>query len=450
MIEPLRSGDSALVLGLGLYGRAVTEALVDRGVMVTVIEDRPSDTSAETAMGLGAGFLAAPDAALIRSAMGASHVFLPSPGVPEAHPAFAIAAELETPIASEFDLARWWDDRPIAAITGTDGKTTVTMLTVAMLQAAGVNAVAVGNTETPLIAAIDDPAVDVFVVEASSFRLGHTQGFAPRVAAWLNWGPDHLDVHVDLDTYARAKASIWDHLPEDGVAVATLSDRVVMAYAPKDRPVITVGDGGVARQNDGHLVVGDTVVAPVDALPRTFDHDITNTLTAAAIALEFGATADHIETAIRTHEQLPHRIQYVATVDGIDWYNDSKATVPHAVVTALRSFDRAVLIAGGKNKGLDLGEIREADAHIASVVAIGDAGPDVVEAFEGQFPIVSADSMDAAVAAARKLAEPGEVVLLSPGCASYDWYSSYGARGDDFIRAVRDLDGRAASEPGDE
>jgi UDP-N-acetylmuramoylalanine--D-glutamate ligase len=450
MIEPLRSGDSALVLGLGLYGRAVTEALVDRGVMVTVIEDRPSETSAETAMGLGAGFLAAPDAALIRSAMGASHVFLPSPGVPEAHPAFGIAAELETPIASEFDLARWWDDRPIAAITGTDGKTTVTMLTVAMLQAAGVNAVAVGNTETPLITAIDDPAVDVFVVEASSFRLGHTQAFAPRVAAWLNWGPDHLDVHVDLDTYARAKASIWDHLPDDGVAIATLADPVVMAYAPKDRRVVTVGDGGVARRDDSELRVGDAVVAPVDALPRTFDHDITNTLTAAAIALEFGASTDDIETAIRTHEQLPHRIQYVATVDGIDWYNDSKATVPHAVVTALRSFDRAVLIAGGKNKGLDLGEIREADEHIASVVAIGDAGPAIVEVFEGQFPIVSADSMDAAVAAARRLAEPGEVVLLSPGCASYDWYSSYGARGDDFIRAVRDLDGPAASEPGDE
>ena len=124
--------------------------------------------------------------------------------------------------------------------------------------------------------------------------------------------------------------------------------------------------------------------------------------------------------------------------------------MPHAVVTALRSFDRAVLIAGGKNKGLDLGEIREADEHIASVVAIGDAGPAIVEVFEGQFPIVSADSMDAAVAAARRLAEPGEVVLLSPGCASYDWYSSYGARGDDFIRAVRDLDGPAASEPGDE
>ncbi len=450
MTEPLQPGDSALVLGFGLYGRAVTEALVDRGVMVTVIEDRPTDTSAEQAMGLGAGFLAAPDSDVITSAMRASHVFLPSPGVPEQHPAFAIAADVDTPIISEFDLARWWDDRPIAAITGTDGKTTVTMLTVAMLQAAGINAAAVGNTETPLIAAIDDPSIDVFVVEASSFRLGHTQRFSPRVAAWLNWGPDHLDVHTDLDTYARAKASIWDHLPEDGVAVATLSDRVVMAYAPKDRRVITVGAGGVAHLVDDQLHVGDTVVATLDDLPRRFDHDITNTLTAAAIAREFGAEADAIASAIRNHEQLPHRIQFVATVDGIDWYNDSKATVPHAVVTALESFDRAVLIAGGKNKGLDLSEIRSADDRIGAVVAIGDSGPDVVEVFAGEFPIVSADSMDAAVAAARGLAEPGDVVLLSPGCASYDWYTSYGARGDDFIRAVHDLDARTASEPGHE
>jgi UDP-N-acetylmuramoylalanine--D-glutamate ligase len=450
MIEPLQAGDTAVVLGLGLYGRAVASALVDRGIMVTVVEDRPTDETASFAMGLGAGYLASPETDVLSGALRSCSAFLPSPGVPETHAAFGLAAELGAPIISEFDLARWWDERPIAAITGTDGKTSVTMLTVAMLQKSGICAVGVGNTETPLITAIDDPSTDVFVVEASSFRLAHTERFSPQVAAWLNWGPDHLDVHVDLEAYERAKASIWAALPEDGVAVATLSDPVVMAHVPGEHRVTTVGDGGSAALIGDDLVVDGLVVATLSDLPRRFDHDITNTLTAAAIATELGATPEGMLSAIRTHEQLPHRIQFVATVDGTDYYNDSKATVPHAVVTALRSFDTAVLIAGGRNKGLDLAEIREADAHISAVVALGEAGPEIVEAFTGDKPIVSASDMTAAVRAARAFAEPGDVVLLSPGCASYDQYTSYGARGDDFIRVVNELAPRPESEQGDE
>src|SRR5690606_27528987 len=151
--------------------------------------------------------------ALVRGAV----AVLPAPGLPAHHPVFALAAEEGVPVLSEFDLAARWDDRPVLAVTGTDGKTTVTTLVRDMLQASGLAAVAVGNTEVPLVAALDDPTVDVFVVEASSFRLDHSQRFAPRVGTWLNFAPDHLDSHPDLTAYEAAKARIWRDQAPDAV-----------------------------------------------------------------------------------------------------------------------------------------------------------------------------------------------------------------------------------------
>lgn len=441
MITPLVAGDVAVVLGLGVYGRAVSAAFRTRGIMVIAIEDSPNENTIAFAADEDLEFVAAPSQAQLEDVFG-SHpsAFVPSPGVPEWHPAFSAADANGVVTISEFDMARWWDDRPIAAITGTDGKTTVAMLTVAMLEASGVRSSAVGNTDTPLITAIDDDDVAVFVVEASSFRLGHTQEFSPRVAAWLNFGADHLDVHRDLKTYELAKAKIWQSLPVDGVAIANDTDAVVMAHLPRDRRVITIGSDVADGHRDGDVLVlhGEPIVDVAD-MPRSFDHDITNTLAAAAIAIELGATSTGIADAVRAQSLLPHRIQHVASIDGIEYYNDSKATVPHAVVTALRSFDRVVLIAGGRNKGLDLSEIAEAADHIEAAVVIGEAAPEIEAALEGLASCVRASDMADAVHRARALARPGGVVLLSPGCASYDAYTSYSARGDDFIRLVSAL-----------
>ena len=154
----------------------------------------------------------------------------------DSHGAFDEAAAHGVPTISEFDLARMWDQRPLVAITGTDGKTSVTMLTVAMLEASGVRAAGVGNTETPLVEAIDDPTVDVFVVEASSFRLGHSREFSPVAAAWLNFSPDHLDVHSSLEHYEQAKAKIWSSIPDDGLVVAPADDPVVLKHLLKAVP----------------------------------------------------------------------------------------------------------------------------------------------------------------------------------------------------------------------
>ncbi|MDW3179718.1 MAG: UDP-N-acetylmuramoyl-L-alanine--D-glutamate ligase [Acidimicrobiia bacterium] len=439
----LRSEDRALVLGLGITGQSVARALRRRDIVVTVIDDRPTDATREFARDLGVDLIESPDQETLEAALTGAAAFIPSPGVPESHAAFGIAAAHQIPTISEFDMARWWDDRPIAAVTGTDGKTSVTLLTVAMLEASGVAAVAVGNTETPLIDVIDDPAFDAFVVEASSFRLAHSERFEPVAAAWLNFSPDHLDVHSSLESYENAKAKIWAFLPPDGLAVAPADDVVVRSHLPTDRPHTIVGLEPVAGVDGfveaGRLILDGVDIAGLEDLERTFPHDVSNTLVAAALAVKLGATVTGIRAALATHVLPPHRIQHVLTSEGVSFYNDSKATVPHAVVTAVRAFESVVLIAGGKNKGLDLGGLRDIADRTRAVVAMGDAAEEIVAIFEGQTNVIRATSMDEAVRVALSAAEIGDAVLLSPGCTSFDAYPNYGARGDDFIRAVHEL-----------
>ncbi len=457
MTAPLQPGDTAVVLGLGIAGRAVAKALTARGIDVIGIDDRATADTEEFATEHGIELVAASDEAAFIALFSGANAFVPSPGIPEKHVAFAAERASEIRRISEFDIARWFDDRPIAAITGTDGKTSVTMLTVAMLEASGVAAAAVGNTEVPLVEVIDNPEFDAFVVEASSFRLGHSEQFSPVAAAWLNFSPDHLDVHESLEQYEAAKAKIWADLPDGALVVAPVNDELVRSHLPATNPPATnppatnavetvlvglvPGDGAAAFVEDGRLIVSGVEVARLDALPRTFDHDITNTLFAAALALRLGATPAGIEDAIRTHALAPHRIQHVADIDGVRYYNDSKATVPHAVVTAIAGFDSVVLIAGGKNKGLDLSELAGAADRLRAVVAMGDSASEVADVFDNVRPVTKVVGMQEAVEAASSLAHSGDVVLLSPGCASFDQYANYGARGNDFIRVVNELEG---------
>ncbi len=442
-LTPLQAGDHVAVLGLGVASKAVVRALRARNIDVTAIEDRPTDDTRTFAHDVGAALVEAPDATRLAAALDGVAAFIPSPGVPESHAAFGIVNDQKIRTLSEFDLARFWDDRPIAAITGTDGKTSVTLLTVAMLNASGVSSAAVGNTDVPLIEAIDDPTFDVFVVEASSFRLGHSEHFAPSAAAWLNFSPDHLDVHASLERYELAKAAIWSNLPNDGLAVSAAGDPVVAKHVPADRRSIAVaidaGDGVDGFVNDGELMLDGLNLGPVDQMPRSFDHDITNALVAAALATHLGATVDGIRSAISTYELPPHRIQHIATINNISYVNDSKATVPHAVLTAVRAFPSVVLIAGGRNKDLDLSELGDISDRARAVVAMGDAADEVAAAFTDGTPVHRASDMDDALRRATELAAPGDTVLLSPGCTSFDAYANYGARGDDFIRAVHDL-----------
>jgi UDP-N-acetylmuramoylalanine--D-glutamate ligase len=431
---------TALVVGLGITGRAVTRALSARGAVVTAIEDGPRPAHRSFAASVGIELLERPDGARLRAALAATEVLVPSPGVPDLHPVFALAADAGIPVGSEFDLAAEWDDRPIAAVTGTNGKTTVTHLVADMLDRSGVASAEAGNVETPLVEAIDDPAVDVFVVEASSFRLGHTARWAPQVAAWLNFAPDHLDVHANLERYEAAKARIWrDQGPAD-VAVANADDPVVSRHRGAGRRLTFALEGTAdATVEGGRLMVqGEPLVAVAD-LRRSLRHDLANALAAALVALESGASRHGAAEALVAFEGLPHRVQLVGERAGVHWYDDSKATTPHATRAAVGAFPSVVLIAGGRNKGLDLSGLLGEGANVRAVVAIGEAAADVAAAVGDAAPVKEAESMHDAVADAAALAHAGDAVLLSPGCASFDWYSSYGERGDDFARAVREL-----------
>lgn len=439
-----------LIVGMAVTGTAMARSLVRRGYEVVVVDDHPSDDGLRTAESLGVEVVVAPDGPRVDTLVRRAGALLPSPGIPDRHPVFEAARAADVPVMSEFDLAAEWDDRPLVAVTGTDGKTTVTTMVTEMFEQSGLRAETVGNTETPLVSAIDDPLIDVFVVEASSFRLGHTRHFTPLVATWLNFSPDHLDVHASLSDYERAKARVWAELDGHGTAVANLDDPVVMRNVVESNRTITFGHtSGDYHVTDSTLLApGGEVLAGVDELWRTFPHDLTNGLAAAATALAGGATLDGVRRGLRSFRGLAHRVELVGEWDGIRWYDDSKATAPHATLAAVAGFESVVLLAGGRNKGLDLTEMAGA-RQIRAVVAMGEAAGEVEAAFSGIRPVRRAESsMDEAVRLAAEMVEPGDTVILSPGCASFDWFGSYAERGQVFSAAVRRHFGQTAEAAG--
>ena len=429
----------ALVVGLGRSGVAVARHLGDRGARVLAVDDAPDDAARVAAAELAVDLVEAPSEAQLADLVDRASVVVPSPGVPIRHPVFRLAEASGVPVRSEVELAYRWSRHPIVAVTGTNGKTTVTALVTEMLVASGRRAVAGGNIGFPLSDAVRRD-VDVVVAEVSSFQLWWTDTFRPKVAVWLNLAEDHLDWHPDLDSYVTAKARIWAHQHKDDLIVVNVDDPVVAAQvagAPS-----RVETFALSRPADWHVTDDGELRGPpgsvlrVDELRRSMPHDVSNALAAAAAAMGAGATLDGVRTALRTFEGLPHRLTLVADAGGVRWYDDSKATNPHAALSAVTGFDSVVLIAGGRNKGLDLGVLAKAADRIRAVVALGEAGPEVEEAFARVRPVTRAATMEEAVRAAAALARTGDVVLLSPGCASFDQYRSYAERGADFTAAV--------------
>lgn len=436
---------STLVYGIAIAGEAVARALVQRGERVVLADDNVSDKHRDLARELGALLVDGADHAEIdRHLRGVDRV-VPAPGVPERHRIIVESRALGVPLMSEIELAyrleqaREGGPRPMVGVTGTDGKTTTTLMAAAILHEAGHQSAAVGNTETPLIAALDS-TVQVFAVECSSFRLAYTEQFRARASVWLNFAPDHLDWHHDLASYRKAKAKIWQYTRAGDVAVAPADDDVLLSIArdATSRTVTFGTDRGDYNAIDGNLTTPHGVIMGAAEMKRSLPHDVTNALAASAVCIEAGlAEPHHAAQALATFEHAPHRIQLVAESDGVRWFDDSKATSPHAAQVALQAFDSIVLIAGGKNKDLDLSPMANQPQRMRAVVAIGHSAPDIERAFGGVCAVETAGSMLEAIRQARRFARRGDVVLLSPGCTSYDWYSNYSERGDDFARLVR-------------
>lgn len=437
---------TALVYGIAVAGDALATELARRGWSLVVADDRPTDAKRAAAARLGARFVDAPDAAAIEALVAGVDMVCPAPGVPETHAVITAAVAVGRPVRTEIDLAYEWEQervggpRPMLAVTGTDGKTTTTLLTAHLLGVAGRRAAAVGNTEVPLVAALHDD-VDVFAVECSSFRLQWTDSFRAEASVWLNLAPDHQNWHRSMESYELAKARMWAHRRAGDVAIGFVDDPVVMRHL-RAAGGLTRTFGAVGadyHRDETHLIGPQGTLARIDRLPRALPHDITNSLAAAALVLESGlAAVDAVEEGLATFRHPPHRIEPLGTFGGVQWFNDSKATTPHASLAAIRGFERVVLLAGGRNKGLDLTALASEHARVKAVVGLGEAGPEVAAAFAGRCVTSVASSMADAVDQAHRLAAPGDVVLLSPACASFDWYpdGGYPARGDDFRRLV--------------
>jgi UDP-N-acetylmuramoylalanine--D-glutamate ligase len=436
---------TALVYGLGIAGQSVTRALRRRDVDVVAVDDDLTAERAEFAAATGCEVLVRPTPADLADAVASVDLVVPSPGVPESHPVIELALAHGRDVVSEIELAYRWeqerpDPRPMLAVTGTDGKTTTTLLTVAMLQAAGVRTIDAGNTATPLVDAIELD-VDAFVVECTSFRLAWTTTFRADGAAWLNLAPDHLDWHRSRASYEAAKAKLFAHQRADDVAIGFVEDAVVMDHLRR-APARHVTFGSVTGDyhSDGsHLVGPRGRIAPVDELARSLPHDLTNACAASALVLEVGlADADAVAQALRSFRGPRHRLSLVGTHDGVSWYDDSKATTPHAAATAIRAFERVVLIAGGYDKGVDLSPMAVDQDRVVAVVAIGATAATIERIFD-RVPVVAVAGLDEAVPLAASLGTPGDVVLLSPGCASFDQYTGFEARGDHFQSLVEGL-----------
>ena len=447
-VPTVRSAPRALVHGLAITGSSTARALLARGYEVVTTDDRIDDQKRAAVAALGLTLVPLPDDvdAFVRT----FDLISPAPGVPETHPLIAAAGAAGVELASEIELAYRWEHvrpggpRPILAITGTDGKTTTTELTVAILRAAGLRTEALGNTDVPLLDALDGDGphgdLDAFVVECTSFRLAWTERFRADAAVWLNLAPDHLNWHSSMATYAAAKERIFSLQGPDDVAIGFVDDPVVMAAlgrAPGRRR--TFGLVGADYHLDGTTLTGPSgAIVETSRMRRSLPHDITNALAASALVLETGlADVEAIGRALAEFDAPPHRLEPVGVAAGVAWFNDSKATTPHAASAAIAAFDSLVLIAGGSRKGVDLTAMAAGAQRVRAVVAIGEAAPDIHAVFDPHTQVVDAGSMAEAVSIAAGLARPGDAVVLSPGCASFDWYSGYPARGDDFKRLVR-------------
>ncbi len=436
---------TTLVFGLGVAGMAVANALHGRGETVILADDHATKQHQDVARALNCEFIDATDETAVVSTLKRITRLAPAPGISESHHVVSMARQMGLTIYSELELAYNFEElrnggpRPMLGITGTDGKTTTTLMTAAMLHAAGHKSMAVGNTDTPLIAALNTDT-QVFAVECSSFRLANCENFRTRASVWLNLAPDHLDWHTSMESYTAAKAQLWAHTRAGDVAVAPVDNAQILhvAHESTARTVTFGATHGDYHAQDGRLNSPHGSIMNIADMKRAMPHDITNALAAAAISIESGLVEpSHVARALCEFDNAPHRIEYVETIDGVRWFNDSKATSPHASAVAIKSFQNIVLIAGGRNKDLDLRELANHPQRVKAVVAIGDDALEIERAFDGVCRVVRGGSMPEAVRLARTIAVNGDVVLLSPACTSYDWYNNYMERGEDFMQCVR-------------
>ena len=439
-------GTRALVVGLGRTGLSCARFLVARGVEVAVTDTRtqpPALAALQEELPGTALFLGD----FAESVFAAADLLVVSPGVALAEPRIRDALTRGAEVIGDIELFARAVTAPVIAVTGSNGKSTVTTLVGEMAQRAGVNVRAGGNLGTPALDLLADEDVALYVLELSSFQLETTHSLAPVAATVLNVSPDHMDRYDSLEDYVAAKGRIFSAAATS--RVLNREDPAVMAFTTAHSACVSFGlnppqsgDFGV-RRRDGKewLCAGEEFLLPVAALRVIGRHNIANVLAAMALAEVAGMPRAAMLAAAQAFTGLPHRMEFVAARAGVRWFNDSKATNVGAALAALDGIDaRIVLIAGGDGKGADFAALR---APIASrcrgVVLLGQDAPRLSAVLGDVVPLVMAHDMDEAVALAAGLARPDDVVLLSPACASTDMFTNFEVRGTAFAAAVRGL-----------
>lgn len=447
------SGKNAMVIGLGLSGLAVVRFLADRGAHVRVNDKRDAaalGASASDAAALGAEMVLGghPD-----DAFEGLDLIVVSPGVPPL-PQLEAAEARGVEVVSEIELAARFIEAPIVAITGTNGKSTVTTLIGQMCRRLDRPVFIGGNLGQPMIEAIGTDAASkggIVVVELSSFQLERVSEMKAHVAVLLNVTPDHLDRYPSFEAYAKAKARIFERQEADDFAVLPADAPNLRELAQDGGKIVLFGGiNGEVRVLDGALIdSGGALRLPTSELRLRGTHNVSNACAAALGARLMGVHAEDIAAVLREFDGLPHRMQYLRTVEGVEYIDDSKATNVGAAVASIEglagSDGKIVLIAGGVDKGGSYQPLRDRMIEAGrAVVVLGEAAPLLERAFAGSaIELRRSESMEDAVIKASSLAQPGDTVLLAPACSSFDMFRSYAERGDVFQQAVRTLGGKS-------
>ncbi|MCW8828398.1 MAG: UDP-N-acetylmuramoyl-L-alanine--D-glutamate ligase [Gammaproteobacteria bacterium] len=434
-----------LVVGLGQTGLACARFLSAQGEPFAVVDSRNNPPGLET---LRREFPQVPVylGEFDRERFLTAGRLLLSPGVAPQQPVVSEAQQAGIELLGDVELFARHAKAPVIAITGSNGKSTVTALLGEMAKQAGKRVLVGGNIGTPALALLEQPVPELYVLELSSFQLEVTRSLNCRAAAVLNLSEDHLDRHRSLANYAAIKARIY---AGDGVMVINADDPLVAAMAEGGRQVTRFTLGTPKGEHDYGLLVdegrdwlarGGQRLMPVNQMRMPGRHNQANALAALALGEAAGLTLAPMLQTLREFAGLPHRCQWVAEIDQVNYYEDSKGTNVGATLAALAGLpgEKVVLIAGGQGKGQDFAPLREVVAQRARcVVLIGEDAPVIARALEGAAELEFANSMEQAVEVAAGAARTGDSVLLSPACASFDMFSNYAARGEAFVAAVQ-------------
>jgi UDP-N-acetylmuramoylalanine--D-glutamate ligase len=461
MREPLAiEGKQVLVVGFGRSGQGAALALSAQGARVTVTDAREESAFAPLLPRLRAAGIRWEFGEHRQQSFLGADLLVVSPGVPLALPLLARARAEGVPVLGELEIAYRLSTAPFLAVTGTNGKSTVTALAGEILRQAGKRVFVGGNIGNALTGGLSEMAGSEWIVaEVSSFQLETIEAFRPAVAAILNLTPDHLDRYADLEEYTEAKARIFSRQTGTDTLILNADDPVVWAFRRRASCRIlpfsrrqALSEGVCVHQETLVVREGDraTSICPVEAIRIKGVHNLENALAAAAAGWAASCPPEAIRRALTAFPGLEHRLEEVAVVGGARYINDSKGTNVGAVIKSLESFAGGViLIAGGLDKGSDFTPLRPlVRDRVKALLLLGKAKDKIREALQGCAPMEEAATLDEAVRRAAEIAQPGDTVLLSPACASFDMFRDFEDRGARFKAAVHQLaTGRSRGRP---